>query len=275
MKKTVFAATLAATLLLAGCGKGTNMPKKFKTYLDHTFGGNYTVEEVEDSEYNRTWNVTYTDVFGKEHTTELYGSKIDDGDKEIFGNQENFDCSELYYFSVDQISNIARTEFYERFIADRLEFDMPDGMICHNDKDETLTLGVLPLIYSGSGKHMEYIKQQISAEDGMKISEYDLKQAAQNPYMYIVFNVSADISADPQECIDKMEEIYSEFLSYTESPQNYRFTLKQKKEEDGDFVRLFNKTVILGEEIDEEAMEKDGGKFYYSSELRKRLFGEK
>lgn len=278
MGKPVIAAVLAASLLLAGCGRGTDMPRKYKDYLYRTFGGNYTVKEADGGKSYREWTVTYTDVSGRERTTSLYSYNMDDSDMELYGSQEAFDDIEIYSFSLMEISQIVSYELYERFVADRFDFPAPDnsnGLVSMNDKGETLGFGIIVPNFTTNSKSLDYARQQISAEDGIKISEYDLKQAAQNPYMSIFFNITLNSTADAQECTEKMEEIYSEFLTYTESPQNYRFNLIQRSdEEDGNNTVLFSKSVILGEEIDEDAMEKDGSKFLYSSELDKKLFGE-
>lgn len=70
MRKPIIAATLAATMLLAGCGKGTNIPKKYKDFFEYTFGGDYTAEKTVSEKDYRKWDISYTDPSGDKHTAE-------------------------------------------------------------------------------------------------------------------------------------------------------------------------------------------------------------
>lgn len=287
MRKPIIAATLAATMLLAGCGKGTNIPKKYKGFFDYTFGGNYTAEEITDANYgDRVWNISYTDVYGNSRTTKLIWNKPDDermkdihGSQDIADNYQDIaDNYNMYYdFAAMCVSEIAGADFYERFVADKFDFDFDpqDGWLSNNDKGERLLLAALPPRFGLTDKENEYMAQQLSPEDGIKISEYDLKQTAQNPAFVFDCSITVDSSADPQECTEKMERIYEEFLAYTETPQNYRFSLKQRKDVDGnETVKLYSKVVMLGEEIDEEAMKEADSSYEFRYELERRLFGE-
>ena len=249
MRKHTAAAAVLATLILSSCGKssGPDLPKDYKDYLDYTFDGAYTVnsepeESTDDQGYiSRSWEITYKDKNGTEHSDKLKTTYLESYDKDTLRSES--DWSVLNFVLAQE------TRVLEDEILTLLKEQFPDMEETESDSD---------IYYSGDGYDLDFsitrlegifgtdtnvFGDLLSPSDGERYSTCDLKSCASGKFMALHIVVDAD-SGKTEETKQKLQALEKAYTEYTGSPQNYCFELYGPDDTDVDHFEICR---MLGE----------------------------
>ncbi|MDE5854593.1 MAG: hypothetical protein K2H19_05975, partial [Ruminococcus sp.] len=132
MKKGLLTAA-AAMVLLTSCGKyGTDLPEKYKGFIDYAYGkGEYTLEETYSSEETgqKEWYVTFSDKNGNEYSHQLLTNKYENK-KEYFDSKKAMDMGAVNSLYTTSVSYIAEQDIYDNVISKYFE--------CENHKEDEI-----------------------------------------------------------------------------------------------------------------------------------------
>lgn len=291
--KMVFAAALAASLLLTACDSktggnsqgnnqtGDGIIYQYTDFLDYTFDGNYKIGEASsavakpDTEYEQTvttWDVTFTTKNGKEMTYPFYTTNYTSLEEQYYGNEELHNLSEFDSFVTSVMGNIATTEFVEEVASKHLDlqYDNVRGVyICPEIGDMTI-LAYPPIFIGGSegnaiDKEIEIVKERVKLGSGYSIADTDLKSVCSNPDFTFTCQFVINNNLDKEKYIGIMEDIMKDFSEYVGTPMNYNFFLAESENQNW----LMRKMHLMGEEVPSDKI--DSGEINYSDELKKAI----
>lgn len=247
MKKHTAAAAVLAVLMLSSCGNtgGPDLPKEYKSYLDYTFDGSYSVSgDVEkttddDGYITKNWTVDYTDANGGEHTDKLKISYIRSAEKDFLKKESDW---AVLNFVLKQESNTLKTELMPLIEAQFDDIQASEkGNYSGNGYELELSVIRLEGIFSEDEAVFGDLLDPVSGE---KYSTCDLKSCASGSTMalHITVDADADKAAEIKTKLEAFTEAYKE---YTGSPQNYCFELYAKDDTDD---RKYYVCKILGKD---------------------------
>jgi hypothetical protein len=121
--------------------------------------------------------------------------------------------------------------------------------------------------YEGYEKGCKIIDSHITPETGYKLSEIDLKTFAADREYYFQFTLSIPPTADAELYIDKMNSIVEDYFAYTGNPLNAQFNLRQGELDKVSNDTLFQKTYIMGEEINFDEKKTENESFNLNNEI--------
>ena len=230
MKKHFAAAAVMAAMMLAACGKSSSpdLPDDYKSYLDYTFDGNYSVgaleENTDENGYiTKSWDVSYKDKDGEEHSDKLKLTYLETYDSDFLKSECDW-----------AVMNFVMTQENKRLEEELMELikaQFTDLKPVENNGD---------IYYAGDGYDLDFAITRLESifwEDtsvfgeildpssGEKYTACDLKTCASGKTMTLRIIIDiADINktAEVQSKLDAFTEAYK---SYTGEPQNYCFTL--------------------------------------------------
>ncbi|MBE6851488.1 MAG: hypothetical protein E7504_07150 [Ruminococcus sp.] len=253
----IIAAALSA-VLLTGCNRyGTDLPKKYKSFLDYTFDGDYEVVLNEQSVINvgteheeafRDWSIIYSDINGIEHIGKIRGRKLSDNYKDSYYNQTRYNDFEMAHFVEGEIMKITRYEFVEEVLSKHLNGEFDDHESYYIGEGCKVLFVPFSPLYDLGDMCYEIAKRGISDEEGYELWKCDLSTFANNDeYLFmVIFTLQPDADAVYYEKL--VREIESDFLEYTGGVCNYQFLLKQNGD-DNNAQTIYKHAVFQGEEF--------------------------
>ncbi len=294
--KKMFAAALAASMLLTACNSktgdnsqennntGDGIIYQYTDFLDYTFDGNYTIAEPSTSktqagtEYEQTvtnWEVTYKDKSGEESKLYYRATDYIAADEPIYMNKENHDLSEIDSFVVAAVGERIKKEFVENIASKymELQYDPLRGIyICPDIGDFTILC--YPPVFIGSvggevfDKSCEITEKRLTVGSGLKVVDADIKNTCSNDEFTFTCQFVINQGLDKEKYIGIMEDMMKDFEEYTGTPMNYNFFLA----ESGNPQWLMKSMHLLGNQITEEQI--DSGEVVYADDLKEHIFSK-
>lgn len=278
MKKGLFLLTsLTALVLLTSCGKhGTNLPEKYKGFIDYAYGKDgYTVEEIYSSE-ETGWYVTFSDKNGNEHSNQLFSDNYENN-KEYFDSKETMDMASVNSMYKEAVSVSAEWDVYEQIIRKYLECE-PNGerFVLSTGDGFTLNLLFESVVDESDKRCHDDIEKRISGRECLKVTEADGRTVGSDKEYILQFNMQIRDESKKDELLEKAEAIISDYEEYVRTPQNYDFRV-WLVDENGEITETLAESYLLfGENFDIDAKRAELGRKYYSltSAVTDALYGE-
>lgn len=239
--KNIGAALLCA-ITLAGCGKVPDLTKKFKDNLDYTLDEYSVSAPTEYDNGDMNWKIHFTDKNGYEQLGVLRSNVYDDFRQGLYDSKEKMQISALFDFYESCIREIGQTELWKKILSEY--FDMNYNRYSSTQKNDEITIhttvgSAVSAITSDIAYEM--ITKEISPENGIKLSEEDLRSIVSKDYMMTVVLVVVENNIDPEPYIEKTKSALADFEKY--DPVNYAFEVI-----DADKNIYFGKYIVFGEE---------------------------
>lgn len=281
MKKGLLFTSVTALILLTSCGKyGTDLPKKYKGFIDYAYGEDgYTVEETRSSEETgqKEWYVTFSDKNGSEHSAQLLTNKYEN-EKEYFDSKKAMDMGAVYSLYTSSVSYIAEKDICDNVISKFFKSE-------NHEENERVQEGdgfrINILSYSVVDTYDERcasdIEKRVNGKDCMKISEVDGKTVGSDKEYVMRFVLTIYDESRKDEFLEKAEALIDEYEEYVENPQNYWFSVVLSKGDSvADRETIMQRSMLFGEDFDLEARKAELGKDRYSvvMAVTDALYGE-
>lgn len=282
MKKGLFLLTsLTALVLLTSCGKyGTDLPEKYKGFIDYAYGnGGYTVEETRSSEETgqKEWYVTFSDKNDSEHSVQLLTNKYEN-EKEYFDSKKAMDTGAVYSLYTTSVSYIAEQDIYDNVISKYFKCENhEEDEIGHEGDVFRINLFFYSVVDMYDERCTSDIEKRVHENDCMKISEVDGKTVGSDKEYVMTFILTIHDESRKEEFLEKAEALIAEYEEYVENPQNYRFVVTLNKGSSvTDKETIMQKYLLFGEDFDLEARKAELGKDQYSiiAAVTDALYGE-
>ena len=257
MKKGLLTAA-TAIVLLTSCGKyGTDLPEKYKGFIDYAYGkGEYTLEETYSSEETgqKEWYVTFSDKNGNEHSHQLLTNKYENK-KEYFDSKKAMDMGAVNSLYTTSVSYIAEQDIYDNVISKYFECENhKEDEIGHNGEGFRINLFFYSVVDMYDERCVSDIEKRINEKDCMKISEVDGKTVGSDKEYIFNFILNIDDESRKDEFLEKAEALIAEYEEYVGNPQNYQFVVVLNKGNSvGDKESIMKKYLLFGEDFDLES----------------------
>lgn len=281
MKKGLLFTSVTALVLLTSCGKyGTDLPEKYKGFIDYAYGKDgYTVEETRSSEETgqKEWYVTFSDKNDSEHSVQLLTNKYEN-EKEYFDSQKAMDTGAVYSLYTTSVSYIAEQDIYDNVISKYFKCENhEEDEIGHEGDGFRINLFFYSVVDMYDERCTSDIEKRVNENDCMKISEVDGKTVGSDREYVMTFILTIHDESRKEEFLEKAEALIAEYEEYVENPQNYRFVVTLNKGSSvTDKETIMQKYLFLGEDFDLEARKAELGKDKYSivAAVTDALYGE-
>ena len=254
------AAVLSAALLLTACDKqyGVDYSKKYNDYLAYSLGSDYQMK-LDRSEYfpeyklhSSYWNVNYHDKTGAERSFELetYDYKESKSD-ETYSSEQMFDDCTLLNKLYEEAGIVAEESLKKQLIAKVMDSEEP----MQPEEGVNVSCFHLPVLFYDDAL-APVIQEALNPQTGLQVCKADMQSLAQDPNVLTVVSISLvdqeskGIHPDPEFYVEKMQQIYEEYLRENENPQNYYFVVNRTdKGAENEFLSgecLFEKAALTG-----------------------------
>lgn len=281
MKKGLLFTSVTALVLLTSCGKyGTNLPEKYKGFIDYAYGEDgYTVEETHSLEETgqKEWYVTFTDKNGNEHSAQLLTNKYED-QKEYFESKKAMDTGAVYSLYKSSVSYIAEQDIYDNVISKYFKCENhEEDEIGHEGDGFRINLLFYSVVDTYDKRCASDIETRVNENDCMKISEVDGKTVGSDKEYVMIFVLTIKDESKKDEFLKKAETLIAEYEEYVGNPQNYQFNVVLSKGDSvADRETIMKRNLLFGEDFDLEARKAELGKDKYSVSraVTDALYGE-
>lgn len=282
MKKGLFLLTsLTALVLLTSCGKyGTNLPEKYKGFIDYAYGKDgYTVEETYSSEETgqKEWYVTFSDKNGNEHSGQLLTNKYEN-EKEYFDSKKAMDMGAVYSLYTMSVNDIAKQDIYDNVISKYFKCENhEEDELQHEGDGFKINIFYHNVVDMYDERCASDIEKRVNENDCMKLSEVDGRTVGADKEYLMTFILSIYDESRKDEFLEKAEALIAEYEEYVKAPQNYQFVVLLK---DGNGSNnketLMKKYLLFGEDFDLESRKTELVKDKYSiiQAITDSLYGE-
>lgn len=280
MKKGLLFTSVTAFILLTSCAEySTNLPKKYKEFIDYAYGTDgYTVIKNYSSKETgqREWYVKFSDKNGSVHVVQLLSTKYENSNgKDYYDNQETLDMVSVNNMYKEAVSISAGYDVYEQIISKDIEcrsigerFFSGDGF--------TVTLLFESVVDASDKRTFDDIEKRISGMDCLKVTDADGRTVGSKKEYILRFNMRIYDESKKDELLEKAETIISDYEEYVGDPQNYNFSVWLMDENGAFMETLAERYLFFGEDFDIEAKRAEVGDEYYSlnSAIADALYGE-
>lgn len=281
MKKGLLFTSVTALVLLTSCGKyGTDLPEKYKGFIDYAYGKDgYTVEETRSSEETgqKEWYVTFSDKNDSEHSVQLLTNKYEN-ENEYFDSKKAMDTGAVYSLYTTSVSYIAEQDIYDNVISKYFKCENhEEDEIGHEGDGFRINLFFYSVVDMYDERCTSDIEKRVNENDFMKISEVDGKTVGSDKEYVMTFILTIHDESRKEEFLEKAEALIAEYEEYVENPQNYRFVVTLNKGSSvTDKETIMQKYLLFGEDFDLEARKAELGKDKYSiiAAATDALYGE-
>lgn len=282
MKKGLFLLTsLTALVLLTSCGKyGTNLPEKYKGFIDYAYGKDgYIIEETRSLEETgqKEWFVTFADKNNSEYSVQLLTNKYENK-KEYFNSKKAMDTGAVYSLYTTSVSYIAEQDIYDNVISKYFKCENhEEDEIGHEGDGFRINLFFYSVVDMYDERCASDIEKRVNENDCMKISEVDGKTVGSDREYVMTFILTIHDESRKEEFLEKAKALITEYEEYVENPQNYRFVVTFNKGSSvTDKETIMQKYLLFGEDFDLEARKAELGKDKYSiiAAVTDALYGE-
>lgn len=273
-KKMLCSALLLCAGMLTGCGKKTDLSKRFPDYMAYCFGRDYHWQfEDTDSAGEECWLLTYQDENGVQQQMSRYFSKL-----------IPYDAAHTYFKSAD--------EYYDWMMYDTVSLELSER--CSDAFRKELISPVFPVIVGGTetdgGKchvFLSYetvyseldaepedfplLREKITPDTGWQVCAPDWIAASCDEQLFTSLELQLSEKTEPAPYIEKMKQIYGSFLDKTGNPQNYTFKVVQQTDKQP-YRILWRADAILGQTVQMDTLLTEyPDLFTYSDLVLKRL----
>ena len=249
MKKAIITALIAAlTLCSCGSGKQTDIKEDYKEYFDYAFDGKYSMSDGVDqkSEHglnDRVWMISFTNSKGEEQTEEIRVYSYGDMDEDT--RREECDWVVMNFVS-SQITEAVKAELMNKLMAEYFPLeDSGDWSV----KGDGYTVYFELLNCDLFEPDNEKMAERLKAGSGLKYTDVNLKDWAQDKANMIRISIVLEDSAQVEEFSERLANFGGDFVEYTISPQNYCFEL-HAPDENGQGQLVAAGCRVMGQETD-------------------------
>lgn len=264
-------------------GRVADFPELYKDFFDYTFDGNYTINIAEDGVINEDtdneqaycyYDISYVRKDGTERTAKVVSREFIENEKENYESEQRMNNEELNAFCVNEINEIFIKEFIDNILSKYVDITYKEDETLYSTDEYTCYVSLTNPNYLFSKDYDYYekgcslIDSHISPETGYKLSEADLKTAANDKEFLIMVSFIINTDTDVQSYIEKMENIISDYFVYAGTPMNCSFVIKETTDNTvGTTKIVYNRNFLMGEEIDIEEKKKADKKFKIQKEI--------
>ena len=263
MKKYILTTVIIVLAsLLTSCGRcGTDYAKNYSDYLTYSLGSDgklsYSGTEKDGfGTHSGKWTGTYTDSKGTpcEFSFDSYDYKEMHGEDGYSSQQQFYDCQlvhAMYDEAYRAASREAASELFSRYF-DNADFEL---WYFYPEKGVKVLYHYLP-IHFDTDKAYPLVQEALKPGTGLQVSAAGMKSFAQDPNVLTVISITVTekeaegIQPEPSGYVEKMQQIYNDYLQMTGAPQNYHFTVCYiRKAEDNAILSqelLFDKAALTG-----------------------------
>ncbi|MBR5371911.1 MAG: hypothetical protein IK130_06825 [Oscillospiraceae bacterium] len=259
--------------MLTGCAKETDFSKRFPELMKYSFGEGYSFTyEKTDEQGDDCYALRYFDHSGKEHivsdTVETRFTPYDPEIKECKDKTEE----EYYLGEADYLINEEIGSIFKQELADEILRPMfPDYDELTNPRSESraaslivLTMPLFEYAFS-EPQDLPLIERRMQVGTAQQVCKADLKSIACDDLRYSAVSMTVKEGHDPAPYLEKFKAAYANFAAMVGSPQTIVFQISQTVSSDKT-ERLWEKHLILGEEVDPKALTD-----LYSKEAKARV----
>lgn len=281
MKKELLFTSVTALALLTSCGKyGTDLPKKYKGFIDYAYGnGGYTIKETRSLEETgqKEWYVTFSDKNGNEHSAQLLTNKYEN-EKEYFESKKAMDMGAVYSLYTSSVNYVAEQDIYDNVIGKYFKCeDHEEDEIGHEGDGFRINLLSYSVVDTYDERCASDIEKRVNEKNCMKISEVDGKTVGSDKEYVMVVVLTIKDESRKDEFLEKTEALIAEYEEYVGDPQNYQFTVVLSKGDSlADRETIMQRNLLFGEDFDLDARRAELGKDRYSIAMavKDALYGE-
>lgn len=239
----------------------------YKDFFDYTFDGDYTINIAEEGVLNedtdreqayRYYDISYVRKDGTKRNMQVASAEFNEWASKYFKSEQRMNNEEINAFCIHEIKEIFIKEFIENIISKYLDIEYEEGEMTYDTVDCHCLIG-LSNFNSGANidsevyeKVCSIVESHIAPETGYKLSEADLKTAANDKEFLLSIILTIDSNADVQAYIDKMNGIIGDYFAYAGKPMNCQFIIKTTVPDSNKRETAFLKYYFMGEELSEE-----------------------
>lgn len=295
IKKLICAVSSAAiTLSLFSCAgkksddsssseRVTDLKAEYSDFFDYTFNGDYTINIAEDGAINedtdreqayRYYDISYVRKDGTERNVKIVSKEFIEDEKKYYESEQRMNNEEINAFCIDEIREVFTKELIDNILSKYLDITYKEGETSYSGDEYKCLVGLVNPNYLFSMDSDEYEKgcrlvdSHISPETGYKLSEADLKTAANDREFLLLVSLTINTGTDLQPYIEKMENIISDYFAYAGAPMNCSFLIKETADGTvGTTKTVYNRNFLMGEEIDIEEKKKENEEFNIQREI--------
>lgn len=256
---------------------------EYGDFFDYTFNGDYTINIGEEGTLNedtdreqayRSYDISYVRKDGTERNERIVSREFTEEEKEYYESEQRMNNEEINAFCIDEIREVFVKELIDNILSKYLDITYKEGEMIYSGDEYKCSVGLVNPNYLFSIDSDDYEKgcrlvdSHISPETGYKLSDADLKSAANDRefLMYVSFTINT--GTDLQPYIKKMEAIISDYFAYAGAPKNCSFVIKETADGTvGTTKTVYNRNFLMGEEIDVEEKKKENGEFKIQREI--------
>lgn len=290
MKRSIAFVTAITTLcLLVSCSDKKEKSERvmdlcevYGDFFDYTFNDNYTIDVINEGAWNegeddeqayRLYNISYTHENGMKRDIEIYSREFTEDEKKYYASEQRMMNEEVNALCIAEIQEACNKEFIDNILSKYIDIEYIEGEGSYKTDEYRCQFSLLTPMYlfnkeyEGYEKGCKIIDSHITPETGYKLSEIDLKTFAADREYYFQFTLSIPPTADAELYIDKMNSIVEDYFAYTGNPLNAQFNLRQGELDKVSNDTLFQKTYIMGEEINFDEKKTENESFNLNNEI--------
>lgn len=294
MKRIIAISTAIAMLcLLVSCSDKNKEEKTgservmditavYGDFFDYTFDGDYKITLTEDGVLNEgtdneqaynLYNISYTRKDGVKRNIEIYSQEFTEQESKYYASEQRMMNEEVNALCIAEIQEACNKEFIDNILSKYIDIEYIEDEKSYKTDEYRCQFSLLTPMYlfnkeyEGYEKGCKIIDSHITPETGYKLSEIDLKTFAADREYYFQFTLSISPTADAELYIDKMNSIVEDYFAYTGNPLNAQFNLRQGELDKVSNDTLFQKTYIMGEEINFDEKKSENESFNLNNEI--------
>lgn len=290
MKRSIAFVTAITTLcLLVSCSDKKEKSERvmdlcevYGDFFDYTFNDDYTIDATDEgvweegSEYEqayRLYDISYTRKDGVKRNIEIYSREFTEDEKKYYASEQRMMNEEFNALCIAEIQEACNKEFIDNILSKYIDIEYIEGEGSYKTDEYRCQFSLLTPMYlfnkeyEGYEKGCKIIDSHITPETGYKLSEIDLKTFAADREYYFQFTLSIPPTADAELYIDKINSIVEDYFAYTGNPLNAQFNLRQGELDKVSNDTLFQKTYIMGEEINFDEKKTENESFNLNNEI--------
>lgn len=290
MKRNIAFVTAITTLcLLVSCSDKKEKSERvmdlcevYGDFFDYTFNDNYTIDVINEGAWNegeddeqayRLYDISYTRKDGVKRNIEIYSREFTEDEKKYYASEQRMMNEVVNALCNAEIQEACNKEFIDNILSKYIDIEYIENERSYKTDEYRCKFSLLTPMYlfnkeyEGYEKGCKIIDSHITPETGYKLSEIDLKTFAANREYYFQFTLSIPPTADAELYIDKMNSIVEDYFAYTGNPLNAQFNLRQGELDKVSNDTLFQKTYIMGEEINFDEKKTENESFNLNNEI--------
>lgn len=239
----------------------------YKDFFDYTFDGDYTINIAEEGVINegtdreqayRYYDISYVRKDGTKRNAQVTSAEFNERESEQYESEQRMNNEEISAFCGLEIKEVFIKEFIENIMCKYLDIEYEEGNglyetdDCHCSIILSNPIGMFSKESDIYENGCRLVESHIAPETGYKLSEADLKTAANDKEFVLVVSLLIKSDDDVQPYIDKMNGIIGDYFAYAGNPMNCKFIIKTEVSDSNKRETAFNKCFFMGEELSEE-----------------------